>query len=222
MRTLIAMTTLACLLWTSAEAVAGAPTDQLRGSIDAVLKVLADPELKKDGKVLDRRQAIRAIANEIFDFGEISRRSLAAHWQPRTPAERQEFVALFGDLLETAYISKLEGYSGEKIVYAGEALDGDLAVVRTRIVTRQATEIPVDYRMFQRGDRWRAYDVNIEGVSLVSNYRAQFNTIITRAGYSDLVAKLRVKRDERPGASELKRSDEAAGGGARPPARQSP
>ena len=201
MKTLITVATVACLLWTSAEAAAGAATDQLRGSIDAVLKVLADPELKTDAKLAERRQAIRAVANEIFDYGEISRRSLAAHWQPRTPAERQEFVELFGDLLESAYISKLESYSGEKIVYAGEAVTGGQAVVKTRIVTKQTTEIPVDYRMLQQGDRWRAYDVSIEGVSLISNYRSQFNTIITRAGYPDLVAKLRAKRDERPGGA---------------------
>ena len=199
MRTLITLATVACLLWTSAEAAAGSATDQLRGSIDAVLKVLADPELKTDSKLAARRQAIRTVANEIFDYGEISRRSLAAHWQPRTPAERQEFVELFGDLLESAYISKLESYSGEKIVYAGEAVNGTQAVVKTRIVTKQTAEIPVDYRMLQQGDRWRAYDVSIEGVSLVSNYRSQFNSIITRAGYPDLVAKLRAKRDERPG-----------------------
>jgi len=120
-----------------------------------VLKILSDAELKKEAKVAERRRAIRAVAAEIFDFGEISRRTLAAHWQARAPAERQEFVALFGDLLENAYISKIEGYTGEKIVYTGEALDGGLAVVKTRIVTKQGTEIPVDYRMLQQGERWR-------------------------------------------------------------------
>ena len=210
MRALTAVVLSSLLLWTSAGAAAGPPTDQLRGSIDAVLKILSDPELKKQTKVVERRRAIRTVANDIFDFGEISRRSLAAHWQSRAPAERQEFVALFGDLLENAYISKIEGYSGEKILYVGEVADGGLAVVKTRIVTRQGTEIPVDYRMFRQSERWRAYDVNIEGISLVSNYRAQFNTIITRSGYTDLVAKLKAKRDERPGARELERSDAAA------------
>jgi phospholipid transport system substrate-binding protein len=201
---------MAVLLWRASEAVAGPATDQLHGSVDAVLKILSDPELKKDTMVAERRRAIRAVANDIFDFGEISRRSLAAHWQARTPAERQEFVALFGDLLENAYITKIEGYSGEKILYVGEVADGSLAVVRTQIVTRQGTAIPVEYRMFRPGERWRAYDVTIEGISLVSNYRAQFNTIITRSGYPDLVARLKVKRDERPGARELQRSDAAA------------
>jgi len=184
------------------EASAGLPTDQLRSAVDQVLKILSDPELKNEARTLERRRAIRIVASEIFDFGEISRRSLALHWQPRTPAEREEFVRLFGDLLEHSYISKIETYSGEKIQYAGETVDGERVVVRTVIVTKQGTAIPVDYRMLAQGDRWRAYDVTIEGVSLVANYRAQFNSIIQRSGYPSLVAKLKVKYDERPGPRE--------------------
>jgi phospholipid transport system substrate-binding protein len=182
-----------------ANAAAGPPTDQVRGSIDRVLQILADPELKQTTKTGDRRNAIRTVAGEIFDFSEISQRSLARHWAARTPAERQEFVALFGDLLEHSYITKIEAYSGEKILYTGEVADGDQAVVKTRIVTKTGTDIPVDYRMFLKGDRWRAYDVNIEGVSLVSNYRTQFNSVIQRSGYADLVSKLRAKQEDRPG-----------------------
>jgi phospholipid transport system substrate-binding protein len=203
---------------------AGPPTDQLHGSIDGVLKILTDPELKKQARAAERRRSIRTVADQIFDFGEISRRSLAVHWQARSPEERREFIALFGDLLENSYVSKIESYAGEKILYVGETADGDLAVVKTRIVTKQGTEIPVDYRMFRQGQRWRAYDVNIEGVSLVANYRAQFNTIIGRSGYTDLVSKLRAKRDERPGAREVGRGAEpAATPGPTPaPGRQSP
>jgi phospholipid transport system substrate-binding protein len=205
-------------------AVAGPPTDQLRGSIDGVLKILTDPELKKQARAAERRRSIRTVADQIFDFGEISRRSLAVHWQARSPEERREFIALFGDLLENSYVSKIEGYSGEKILYVGETADGELAVVKTRIVTRQGTEIPVDYRMFRQAQRWRAYDVNIEGVSLVANYRAQFNTIISRSGYADLVSKLKAKRDERPGAREVGRGEEPAPapGPTPAPGRQSP
>jgi phospholipid transport system substrate-binding protein len=180
------------------DALAGPPTEQLRGAVDQVLSVLSDPELKKEAKILERRRAIRGIANQIFDFTEISRRSLALHWQARTAAEREEFTRLFGDLLEHSYISKIENYAGEKIQYVGETLDGDRAVVRTLIVTKQGMAIPLDYRMFPQSDRWRAYDVTLEGISLVANYRAQFNTIIQRSGYPDLVAKLRLKYDQRP------------------------
>jgi phospholipid transport system substrate-binding protein len=187
------------------EATAGPPTDQVRGSIDRVLQILSDADLRKETKTAERRAAIRTVAGEIFDFSEISQRSLARHWAARTPAERQEFVGLFGNLLEHAYISKIEAYSGEKIQYAGEVPDGDQAVVKTRIVTKTGVEIPVDYRMFLKSDRWRAYDVNIEGVSLVSNYRTQFNTVIQRTGYPDLVTKLKAKQDDRPVAREAGR-----------------
>src|SRR6266852_3145871 len=199
---------LVCLA--AGDAVAGPPTDQVRGSVDRVLQILSDPELKKDTKTADRRAAIRTVAGEIFDFAEISQRSLARHWAPRTPGERQEFVRLFGDLLEYSYISKIEAYSGEKIQYTGEVADGDQAVVKTRIVSKQGLEIPVDYRMFVRDNRWRAYDVNIEGVSLVANYRTQFNTVIQRAGYPDLVAKLKAKQAERPGPREAGRPSPAS------------
>ena len=203
---------------TVGDAVAGPPTDQVRGSIDRVLQILSDPELKKEAKSTERRTAIRSVANEIFDFTEISQRSLARHWAARSPEERQEFIRLFGDLLEHSYITKIETYSGEKIQYAGELPDGDQAVVKTRIVTKTGVEIPVDYRMFVKSNRWRAYDVNIEGVSLVANYRSQFNTVIQRAGYPDLVAKLKAKQDERPGPREAGRPTPASApaGGPRP------
>jgi phospholipid transport system substrate-binding protein len=201
----------ALTLLTVSDASAGPATEQLRTSVDQVLKILSDPELKKEARSLERRRSIRAVANQIFDFGEISRRSLALHWQARTPAEREEFTRLFADLLEQAYVSKIENYSGEKIQYLGETVDGDRAVVRTLIVTKQGTAIPVDYRMFPQSDRWRAYDVTLEGVSLVANYRAQFNAIIQRHGYPDLVAKLKVKYDERPGPRETGLRGETGG-----------
>jgi phospholipid transport system substrate-binding protein len=203
---------LALSLLTVDGAAAGPPTDQLRGAVDGVLKTLSDPEMKKEAKTAERRRLIRVAAGEIFDFPEISRRSLAVHWQARTPAERQQFVALFGDLLEHSYISKIEAYSGEKILYVGETIDGNQAVVRTRIVGRQGTEIPVDYRMLVEGGRWRAYDVSIEGVSLVANYRSQFNSIIQRSGYPDLVGKLKARQDERPGPREVGRGEDKGAG----------
>jgi phospholipid transport system substrate-binding protein len=209
---------LALSLLTVDGAAAGPPTDQLRGAVDGVLKTLSDPEMKKEAKTAERRRLIRVAAGEIFDFPEISRRSLAVHWQARTPAERQQFVALFGDLLEHSYISKIEAYSGEKILYVGETIDGNQAVVRTRIVGRQGTEIPVDYRMLVEGGRWRAYDVSIEGVSLVANYRSQFNSIIQRSGYPDLVGKLKARQDERPGPREVGRGEDKGAGGVGSPA----
>jgi phospholipid transport system substrate-binding protein len=175
---------------------AGAPTDQLRGRIERVLKVL-DGELKQEGRSEERRVAIRKIADETFDFREISQRSLARHWQSRTPVERDEFVQLFADLLERSYIGQIEQYSGsEKVQYVGETLDGQQALVRTRIVTKAGTEVPVDYRMHRVGEHWLVYDVAIEGISLVSNYRAQFDRIIRSSSYRQLTDKLKAKKDE--------------------------
>jgi phospholipid transport system substrate-binding protein len=181
---------------TAVPAAAGVPTDQLRGAVDRVLKTLDDPSLKGADKVADRRSAVRKIANEIFDFGEIAKRSMARHWQPLSEAQRTEFVGLFADLLERSYISKIETYGGEKIQYSAEKIDGDYATVSTRIVTKNGTEVPVDYRMTKRGDRWLVYDVSIEGVSLVSSYRTQFNKIIQTSSYNELVSKLKNKQDE--------------------------
>ncbi|HEV8533344.1 MAG TPA: ABC transporter substrate-binding protein [Methylomirabilota bacterium] len=184
------------VLVSAPEAVAGAATDQLKGAIDRVVATLDSPALKGDGKVLERRTAVRKIANEIFDFNEIARRSLGRYWQPLTEPQRTEFVFLFGDLLERSYISKIELYGGEKIVYSGERVEADLATVSTRIMTKNGTEVPVDYRLFKRGDRWMIYDVSVEGISLVSNYRTQFNKIIQTNGYNGLVEKMRTKQTE--------------------------
>ena len=180
----------------SAPAAAGVPTDQLKGAVERVLKTLDDPALKGDARLGDRRVAVRKIANEIFDFSEIAKRSMARHWQPLSEAQRTEFVGLFADLLERSYISKIETYGGEKIQYTAERADGDFATVSTRIVTKNGTEVPVDYRMIKRTDRWLVYDVSIEGVSLVSSYRTQFNKIIQTTSYNGLVSKLRNKQDE--------------------------
>jgi phospholipid transport system substrate-binding protein len=180
----------------SAPAAAGVPTDQLKGAVERVLKTLDDPALKGDARVGERRVAVRKIANEIFDFSEIAKRSMARHWQPLSEAQRTEFVGLFADLLERSYISKIETYGGEKIQYTAERADGEFATVSTRIVTKNGTEVPVDYRMIKRADRWLVYDVSIEGVSLVSSYRTQFNKIIQTTSYNGLVSKLRNKQDE--------------------------
>ncbi len=181
--------------------------EQLKGAIDRVVTTLESPALRGNGKVAERRIAVRKIANEIFDFGEIARRSLGRYWQPLSEAQRSEFVGLFGDLLERSYISKIELYGGEKIIYSGERMDGDLATVSTKIITKNGTEVPVDYRLFRRGENWMVYDVNIEGISLVSNYRTQFNKIIQTSGYNTLVDRMKTKQTEfLEGAAQKKKA----------------
>jgi phospholipid transport system substrate-binding protein len=177
-------------------AYAGAPTDQLKGGIDRVLAILQDPALKAPAKADERRQKIRAVANEVFDWQETGKRALARHWQGRSPQEREEFSKLFADLLERSYVGKIEAYSGEKVLYGEETLDGDQATVRTKLVTKSGNQIPIDYQMQKAADRWRVYDVKIENVGLVANYRSQFNRIIQQSGYPDLVQRLKTKQEE--------------------------
>ena len=188
------------LAWAPASADAGAPTDQLKAAVEQIVKVLEDPALKAEGKTKDRRTAIRREAETVFDFGETAKRALGRHWQPLAEKDRQEFTSLFSDLIERAYISKIERYSGERITYTGESIDGALASVRTRFVTKQGSEIPIDYRMQQRGDRWLVYDVVVEGISLINNYRTQFDKIIQTSSYAELVRKLKAAEVAAPAA----------------------
>jgi phospholipid transport system substrate-binding protein len=192
----LAMPVLASGLVLGRPAGAGVPTDQVKGGVDRVLKLLQDPELNKPDRVAERRKQIRAVANELFDWQETGKRALARHWQTRTPQQREEFSAMFADLIERSYVSKIEAYSGEKIVYVGEKVEVDTATVNTKLITKSTAEIPIDYRLQLEGQRWRVYDVVIEGVSLVANYRTQFNRIITQSGYDELIKRMKTKQDE--------------------------
>ncbi|HEV8584959.1 MAG TPA: ABC transporter substrate-binding protein [Methylomirabilota bacterium] len=173
---------------------AGAPTDQLKSQVDRALKVLEDPVLKEKPK--ERRVAVRKVADDIFDFGETAKRSLGRHWNARTQVERDEFVKLFGDLLERSYISKIELYGGEKIQYVGDKIEGDQASVQSKLLTKSGSDVPIEYRMLKKGDRWLVYDVIIEGVSLIANYRTQFNKIIQTSSYAELVRKMKTRQEE--------------------------
>src|SRR5262245_6779135 len=172
-------------------ALGGVPTEQLRGCVDRFLRVAADTS----GGKRERRTALRRIADDIFDWEETAKRSLGTHWQDRTPVEREEFVRLFADLLERSYMTKIEAYDGERIGYLGDSVDGDQAIVRTKLVTKNG-ETGVNYRMRRRDDKWKVYDVEIEGVSLVSNYRTQFNRLLTRSAYPEVVRALKAKTTE--------------------------
>ena len=174
-------------------AIAGEPTDQVKQTVDAVIQILNNKELKKPAKVEERRAKIRETVEKRFDFEEMAKRSLALHWKDRTPQEKKEFTSLFSDLLEDTYIKKIERYEDEKVVYTDEKTEGSYATVKTRVVTTKEIEIPVDYKIFKKGQKWEVYDIVIEGVSLVNNYRTQFNQIIRSGSYEDLVKKLKKK-----------------------------
>ena len=175
-----------------APASAATPTETLKAYSENVLKILEDPGLKE--RKHDRRAAVRKVAEEIFDLSETAKRALGPHWQARTPAEREEFTGLFADILETTYISRIDEYGGERVRYVSEKIDGENAVVQTRVITRKGQEVPVDARMLRRNGKWYIYDVILEGVSLISNYRTQFDRIIRTSSYAELVKRLKDRK----------------------------
>ena len=179
------------------------PREAVESAIVRVLSVIQDGEV--NGKaVADRPTEVRRIARELFDYDEMTRRTLSRHWSQRTADEQAEFVALFSDLLERSYVSRIEAYAGEKITFVGEAIDGSFATVRSKVVTQRRSETVLDYRMHVRDGRWQVYDVLIDGVSFVSTYRSQFDRVIQAESYGALVERLR-KRNFESAVAERKK-----------------
>jgi phospholipid transport system substrate-binding protein len=181
---------LALILLAMAPMATPSPTEVVQSGIERVAQVVQDYDAGHPDAAEKRRSEIRRVAGRLFDFPEMARRTLARHWTERTPAEREEFVSLFRDLLERSYIAKLENYSSEQIVYLGETVDGEYATVRSKIVGR-GNEMALAYRLHLVNSRWAVYDVLVEGVSFVGNYRSQFNRIISKGSYEDLIRKLK-------------------------------
>lgn len=188
----LAVTALTWLLL--ATPVFAATIDDVKKTVDEVVRIVSDKEMKKNTP--KRRLALKKAISVIFDYDEMAKRSLGKHWNPRTPDEKKEFTELFATLLENSYASKIESYNNEKIVYIKNTVDGDYSEVKSKVVTAKRDEFTLDYRLINQNGKWMVYDVVIEGVSLVSNYRSQFNRIITANGYPALVKKLQNKSNE--------------------------
>lgn len=183
-------------IWlTPGSAAGGLPTDQIKSTVDKALVVLKDPRFKPAAKSKERREQLRQILFARFDFSEMGKRALGANWRRRTAKEQDEFVRLFTDLLERAYADTIESYRDEKILYVGERLDGGYAEVNSKVFTGRGDEFSLNYRAHFVGGEWRVYDVVVENVSMVNNYRSQFNRVITNASYEELVRRLRDKAD---------------------------
>jgi phospholipid transport system substrate-binding protein len=175
-----------------------APLQVVQTATEQVLTIVQDSQLAAPVGQERRRADVQRIADRLFDFQEMARRALALHWRERTPQEQTDFVAVFKQLLARAYIGRLEGYAGEQIVYLGETVEGEFATVRSKIVTGRGAELAVDYRLHLVGSRWMVYDVAVQGVSFVANYRGQFDKIIRASSYQALVRELKSKYAEAP------------------------
>jgi phospholipid transport system substrate-binding protein len=182
------------LPWT---ATAGAPTDQVRASVDNILAILKNPALKAESKKKDRRDQLRRAIFSRFDFSEMAKRSLGSEWRKLSPQQQEEFVRLFTDLLERAYLDQIEAYNDEKFIYAKETVDQGYAEVQSKIVTAKA-EYSLNYRLYLVGSEWKVYDVVVENISLVNNYRAQFSRIIANQSYEELIRRMKDKQLQAP------------------------
>lgn len=184
----------------TAETASAAPAAGPRGAVEtAVARFMT---IVQNGQVggtasAERTAEIREIVRDMFDFDEISKRALSRHWQTLQTAEQAEFVPLFRDLLERAYLAQVESVGGDRIVFLGESIDaGGSATVRSKVLTRHGGEIPLDYRMHVIGGSWRIYDVIVQGISFIASYRTQFDRVIRAESYSSLRDRLRQKATE--------------------------
>jgi len=174
-------------------AFAGA-IDDVKKIVDEVCSIVADNNLKKNDQ--QRRQALKQCISGIFNYSEMAKLTLGKHWNQLTQPERTQFIDIFATLLDNSYLNKIESYNNEKIVYLKETIDGNYAEVKSKVITTNRDEYSLDYRLMKENGKWMVYDVVIEGVSLVSNYRTQFSRIINNSGYNELIKKLQTKISE--------------------------
>jgi phospholipid transport system substrate-binding protein len=170
-------------------------TDAMKGTVNEVVRLLQDKDLKKPDKHDERRQKLEKVVGDRFSYEEMGKRALAGQWAKLSDAQKQEFVGLFKSLLSRTYADKIESYSGEPIQFVGERNQDGYAEVKTKVLAGKAV-IPLDYRLMKKDEGWRVYDVVIDGVSLVNNYRGQFTKIINSSSYDGLVDSLRKKSEK--------------------------
>jgi phospholipid transport system substrate-binding protein len=179
-------------------ATAGAPTDQIRETVDKVFAIVKQPQPKSESQKNERRKRLREVISQRFDFTEMARRSLGSQWKRLSPEQQKEFVQLFTRLLEDSYLDKIESYHGEKVQYGKETVDNDYAQVETKIIDTKGQEFSVNYRLHNVNGNWKVYDVVIEDVSLVNNYRAQFNRVLANSSVEELLKRMKEKAFSAP------------------------
>jgi phospholipid transport system substrate-binding protein len=174
----------------------GSATEAIKETIDQVLVILGDEKYKQPGHVDEGLAAVERVIARRFDYEEMGKRTLGREWKKLDSSQQNEFVGLFQQFLSNTYAGNVDGFSGEQVEYIKERRKGDFAEVQTKVISKKLT-IPLDYRLLKNSDSWRVYDVVIDGVSLVKNFRGQFSRIIKGAGFPGLLKKLRSKTTNR-------------------------
>jgi phospholipid transport system substrate-binding protein len=189
---IVGVTLILCLIF-PVSSFSGQPTETVKGNLDKVLDVLRDPSLKAESAKKAKKDKIRDISQEMFDFTELSKRSLGKNWSKFNPDQQKEFVGLYKSLLEDAYADKIMLYTDVKIVFSKEVALTEKTVEVQSTVLRKSGEIPIYYRVIMKDGVWKVYDVVIEGISLINNYRSQFKEILANKSPESLLETLRKK-----------------------------
>lgn len=171
---------------------AGEPTEEIRAAIDKGLAILNDESLGINGKN-EHMERLREIVRPLFNFKEMARRSLGRYWRDMTPEDRTEFVTVFADLLEMTYAEKIDLYKGGEVSFVREVVDENYARVDSKVRDKKGTDYSVTYKLLREDGDWKIYDVVVENVSLINNYRAQFGRIIRKSSFKELVERIRQK-----------------------------
>ena len=172
---------------------AGAPTEEIRTAIDKGVQILKSAKLDSSKERAPVIAQLREIVYPRFDFEEMAKRSLGSHWRRLGPQQQKEFVTAFTELLETTYADKIDLYEGQQVEYVGETIDKNYAEVNTRVIGKGGESYSVDYRLHQVGGKWRIYDVIAENISLVNNYRSQFNRVVVNSSVEELIKRIKQK-----------------------------
>ena len=172
---------------------AGAPTEEIRTAIDQGIEILKSAKLDTNKQRSQVINQLREIVYTRFDFEEMAKRSLGSHWRRLNPQQQKEFVSAFTELLETTYADKIDLYEGQQVEYIGETIDKNYAEVNTRVIGKNRQSYTVDYKLHEIGGKWRIYDVIAENISLVNNYRSQFNRVVVNSSIEELMKRIRQK-----------------------------
>jgi phospholipid transport system substrate-binding protein len=184
---------LAGMLFLAGAGQSGEPTEKIRFALDKGIKVLDDSELKAEDRRKELVERLKGIVYPLFDFEEMARRSLGTHWRKQTSEEREEFVRLFTGFLQASYADKVGLYDGQKVTFGREVVEGDYARVDSTVMSKNGTEYSVVYRLHRPAGSWKIYDVVVENISLINNYRSQFNRVIVNDSYAELIKRLKEK-----------------------------
>jgi phospholipid transport system substrate-binding protein len=192
-RNAIGIFVFALVMGTARFGQAGEPLDLVRTAVDKAVQILKEPKLQSADKKRERIDRLRETLNPIFDYEEMAKRALGSHWRRRTPAEQEEFVKLFRDFLERIYSEKIDLYGGERVRFGREVIDNNFAEVESTIVRPKGDEIAVVYKLKHGNGQWKVYDAVVENISLVNNYRSQFDRVISSSSYEELIKRLQQK-----------------------------